>query len=461
MRVLLLNPPGRFSYQRDTFCASISKGKYTLPPGDLILLSGSLDPARFEVEVLDALVERVDLGALDRRIDLDRFDAVVVQTNTISWSDDRPTLEWLAGRGPRIVVNGDHSLAHPREVLEDDSLGVDAVVSDMLAGGLGDYLASGSAAAGILRREDLAAPPNGAPRTPLRPRHELFPVHRYRVPWGVQRPVTTVYGSLGCPLSCRFCYAGTFAWRGRPLDEVMAELDALRAHGVREVVFYDSMFNGKQQQAMALCKAMETAQLDLSWSCFSHTRLVSADAADAWRAAGCHTVMLGLESGSDRLLKAMDKRQTTALVREKVALLRAHGLRAGGFFMLGYPDESDAEIESTIALATELDLSFASFMLTVPFDMTPMGKEVLGEDNSESLLGYDDGETPYPIGAGRSPERLLELRDEAVRRFYLRPGYVARRLLDLRSTTELGSLVREGFNVLKGAAARRGAAAQP
>ncbi len=421
-----------------------------LPPGDLILLSGAFD-ASTEVDVVDALAEGMTLSELVMRVDPGRYDGVVVQSSSGSWPEDRAVLRWLAGRVPALILNGDHGLKHATEVLHDRTLGVDAIVKDMLAADLAALIGGASGpVAGLVRRvgDEIVMPPacEPAPRTP---RHDLFPLSRYSLPYGVRRPVTTVYTAMGCPWDCGFCLAGSEPVAFREVDEVLQELVDLRRIGVREVVFFDPLFTSSRGRVRRLCEGMRQRRIGLSWSCFARIDTVPDEVLEELRSAGCHTLLLGLESGSDRVLESMQKRQRTADVRRAIASIRDHGLRAGGFFVLGYPGETDAEIEATIRFACELDLAFASFQLVVPFDGTPMGESLRQEGIIESsVAGYDDSERPFSAEPSRSVEQLLALRDRAYRRFYLRPRYVFRRASDVRSLSEFRALAREGIGLL-------------
>ncbi len=441
-RALLLNPPGSRSYQRDTFCCSVSKGGYALPPGDLILLSGALD-GEYRLTAMDALAEKISMEGVLRHLRTHRYDLLVVQTSSVSWPEDRQVLQRLARSGlcERLIVNGDFPLLHPEEVLGDPGLGVSAIVLNMATGELREAAPQAGDATG---RRNVGP---GARR--IRPRHDLFPTRRYSVPWGLEKPATTVYSSLGCPMRCPFCVAGVVPFTTRPVDEVMEELTALQRQGIREVVFFDPLFNGSREHALELCTLIHREKLNLSWSCFSRVDFLEPNTMRALKEAGCHTVLLGLESGVDRVLALMEKRQTTAQVREAVAGLRRQGLRAGGFFLMGYPGERDDEIRATIRFACELDLVFASFQCLVPFAGTPLGAQLLPDlPQASDLTGYNDYDNPYPFERGRTLRQLYALRDEAYRTFYRRPSYVLGRLLGIESRTELVTLVREGGRML-------------
>ena len=447
-RVLLLHPPGKLRYQRDTFCSSVAKGSYAFPPGDLLLLSGSFG-ADVHVEALDALAEGLDPQQLRMRLDPQAWDLIVVQTATASWPEDAPVLRWLGERGARVALNGDYALTHAAAVLGDPDSGVSAVVEDMFAGGLGHWLQGAAHPPGLLLR-DQPADATTAPIAALRPRHGIFPLRRYSLPWAIHRPVTTVYASLGCPMHCAFCLAGTTTFRRRPTDDVLAELHDVRRAGAKEVVFFDSLFNAQPSRARELTEAIRLARLGLSWSCFSRVDLVDEDTARQWRAAGCHTVLLGLESGSDRVLARMNKQQTTADARRAVAILRRAGLRVCAFFLLGYEGETDAEIAQTVQFAASLDLLLASFQAVVPFAGTPLG-EALRDRTGKILdpVGFDDDRRPMSLAEHRTPEQLAHLCDQAYRTFYLRPGYVANRALMLRSASEAWGVAREAIHLVR------------
>ena len=89
--------------------------------------------------------------------------------------------------------------------------------------------------------------------------------------------------------------------------------------------------------------------------------------------AGFYSIAVGIESGSDRVLGLMKKSLTRKVIREKIELIKAcTDMRVSGFFLIGYPGETEEEIEVTISFARELPLDLASFLITMPLPGSPL-----------------------------------------------------------------------------------------
>jgi hypothetical protein len=118
--------------------------------------------------------------------------------------------------------------------------------------------------------------------------------------------------------------------------------------------------------------------------------------------------------------------------------------------MLGLPGDDEAKIEQTVNYAIALDAAFASFNIAMPRMGTAFRAEAVRQglisdettvlDNSRSMPVYD-----LP---GLPREKLWHLRNRAIRRFHLRPSYILRRLVGVKSFYELSELFREGFSLL-------------
>jgi len=159
--------------------------------------------------------------------------------------------------------------------------------------------------------------------------------------------------------------------------------------------------------------------------------------------AGCHTIELGLESGSDRLLGEMGKGFTVAEAVEAVDFCVNAGIRVNAIFMLGYPGETLEDIESSVDLALKLPLHLVTFVIVTPCYGTKLAESVeadKGEINWDQP--YDDSCNILPL-SDLDAGNLKRLRNRAERRFYLRPAQVLRLALSTGSITELRWKVME------------------
>ncbi|MBN2199453.1 MAG: radical SAM protein, partial [Candidatus Aminicenantes bacterium] len=337
--VLLLNPPGDKLYIRDYYCSFSSKADYYWPPQDLIVLSGLLDGS-FRVDVLDAIVNKIDARSCLERILESGYRAVIFTTGTATLKSDlalaaavkaaRPGIKIIASAGILKFEGLKLLRAHPA---------LDACLTDFADPELPAYL-DGEARRplrGLLYRrngafvasEDRPAREFSIPV----PRHDLFDFRKYRIPIARRRPFTVVVTSLGCPYRCRFCTAGAWGYRSRPVANVIPELQRLQDLGVKEILFQDPTLSISANRVVELCRAMISAGLDFTWSCNADVHTLNEEKISWMKRAGCHTVSVGIESGDDGLLKRYAKPITADMVRRTVGLLNRYRIRVLGYFI--------------------------------------------------------------------------------------------------------------------------------
>jgi len=461
MRVLLLNPPGTRTYIRDYLCSKTTKSNYLFHPVDLLMLSGSL-AEEHAVSVLDAICERLDPEqALERIRALDP-EVIVSLVGAVSWDEDRAFLARVAAAAPgkrRILALGDVLHEGSEELLRVEPW-LEAALHVFANADALHYLKGD-----LERLEDMTVrDEHGVPRrlqrrTPghrrgsfrvPRPRHELFPDTGYRFSFARGRRFATVLTDYGCPYPCTFCVIGTLGFQTRPVADVLEELDHLRARGIHEIFFLDQTFGVKRERARELCAAL-ARRGDLSWTAFTRPDTATAELLGDMRRAGCHTVILGAESADDGILAAYRKGYGVDAVRAAFRRARQAGLRTVGTFVLGLPEETEASLERTLALALELELDFLSLNMAVPRFGTPFRARAIELglcDPAERIMDQGGAEAFLPTLA-LDRAAMLRLKKRLVRRFYLRPGYLLGRLRRATSATELGAEVREGLALLR------------
>lgn len=454
MRVLLLNPPGERVYIRDYFCSKTTKSNYLFHPVDLLVMSGIL-AEQHEVAVLDCMAERLEPQAARERIDTFAPGAIVSLVGSVSWNEDRAFLAEQAASGRRVLAIGDvlHENAATRLAEEPwleaalDDFANDDVLRLLARDHEGVRNACYREASGEVTTRDESRSTKSF-RVP-RPRHELFPSRGYHFSFARHAPFATVLTDYGCPYPCTFCVIGTLGFRTRPVEDVLEELDALRSTGVRELFFMDQTFGVQRERALELCAAMEQRG-DLSWTAFTRPDRADDELCAAMKRAGCHTLILGVESASDELLALYKKGYSASVVTDAFRCAKRHGLRTVGTFIIGLPEESEASLTETLELAVALDMDFMSLNMAVPRFGTSFRAQALelGLAQRDDLVMDQGGADAFLPTSTLDRAAMLRLKKRMVRRFYLRPGYLARRLTSVRSWSELVGQVREGLALL-------------
>ena len=205
--------------------------------------------------------------------------------------------------------------------------------------------------------DPLPRPMEWVPRTLLN--HDHYPA----------KALGRLMATRGCPQLCTYC-ASNRLWGRRPRfrspGQVVAELQQLRAAGVERVHFEDDTFGVTPDYLQRLCAAIAQGLPGLGWSCETHVRLINEANLASMQRAGCHTIQMGIESGSDRILRAVRKGFTIARALEACRLVKRHGMRLEVFIMAGFPQETEESLRETMAVVRDLDCDKVIYSLFTP-----------------------------------------------------------------------------------------------
>ena len=183
----------------------------------------------------------------------------------------------------------------------------------------------------------------------------------------------------GCPYHCRWCSHSTFGktHRRRSAHSVVDEVEwILNRYQPEQLWFADDVFTIHHGWLDEYAAEMRRRGLRVPFECITRADRVNARVAAQLAELGCDRVWIGSESGSQRLLDAMERGVTVAQVREAVAQLKQNGIPTGMFFMWGYEGEQLADIEATYeqVKACRPDVFFTT--ISYPIKGTPYYDEV-------------------------------------------------------------------------------------
>lgn len=450
-KVLLLNPPGRRNYGRDYYCSKVNKANYVEHPVDFVYLTGILEQ-RVEYLVIDAIVDKLDSSACLKRILDFHPDWIIFLSGWVSWIEDFPFLATVKKHLPASRWIGMGDLFLDRDIfLKHDW--IDAVLYDFRNGDILEYLSGNVHAVSnmLLRHQgnivEKKLAKNHGPKTfrSLLPRHELFLQHAYSFPFAKQLPFVTVLTDFGCPFRCRFCVYSEIGYRTGDLAGVFKELEYIRSLGVREIFFKDQTFCINRKRGETLCRFMIDKQMGFSWTCFLRVTQAKPDFLNLLKDAGCHTIIFGVETASQDDLDKYRKQTSIEDIRRAIRVTRQADIRSVCTFILGFPNEDKASIQNTIRFALELDPDYAAFNTYVP------KTESMGFDPSLDH-GHDQSGIESSTNGGNgvlTGQEIIHWRRQAVRRFYLRPRYILRRLLLIKSAVELKMHLKSFLFVVK------------
>ena len=282
------------------------------------------------------------------------------------------------------------------------------------------------------------------------PRHELFMKRGYRFPFARHFRFATVTTMWGCPFACSYCTDSNFPPLVRAGNDVIKELSYVKNIGIKELFFADKTFGFFKNEAFSVLYAMKQS-FSFSWSCYFHPQVYDGRLLEMMHAAGCHTIIIGIDSANvlslRRYKRVVDPLKVDAVIEHANRL----GMNICADFILGLEHESEADVITTIDYALKMPIDFASFNIAAPLPGSDIRKKaVTAGKMSFGMEGFDTSGRGGIIGSDSvSVDVIKRLRKEAFRKFYLRPSYLLKRLRKTASFEHFLIQALEMFSMLK------------
>jgi radical SAM superfamily enzyme YgiQ (UPF0313 family) len=297
--------------------------------------------------------------------------------------------------GAKVIAHGSDATDHAEEYLRDGASYVlmgeaettltELCLSLLRSGEISDIagLVSLDPTKNLLRRVQRAAKPTPWSSLP-NPARDLIDMEPYRQAW------TTSHGqfslnlvaSRGCPYRCNWCAKPISGDRFhvRPAEAVADEILELKnVYGAEYLWFSDDVFALNHHWAQQFAHSVEIRGCTLPFKVQSRADLMTAETVDALKRAGCAEVWMGVESGSQKVLDAMDKGLLVAEIVAARKLLRKADIRACYFLQFGYPGETWSDIQQTVSLVRGTRPDDIGVSLSYPLPNTPFYDKVQAE----------------------------------------------------------------------------------
>ena len=213
--------------------------------------------------------------------------------------------------------------------------------------------------------------------------------------------VSYICSIRGCPYRCNYC-ASPFHWKRdktqyRSPESVIKEMKLLKENywsrykeydysasaniGKKSslkivdntiVYFVDDVFTIKRPRVKQILRMMIDQNLGMNWKCEARTDHLDEEICELMAQAGCVRVKLGFESGSDKVLKDIQKDETKEDMRIGAKMLKDAGVPFTAYFMTGFPTETDDDLKETIKFAKDIDADYYSLSVLAPYYGTKM-----------------------------------------------------------------------------------------
>jgi anaerobic magnesium-protoporphyrin IX monomethyl ester cyclase len=368
-----------------------------LPPLGLAYVASSLEKAGFQVEILDNYLLKMPIDEIKQRVRRLTPEILGITCGSVTYRRCIETAKAVKAVLPscKIVVGGWHPSYMPESMLQHPE--IDYVVmgeGERAIVELANSITKGEDISVIAKISGLAYRYKGkivknAPRfiedldtIPFPARH-LLPMHLYlrEIEYLGAKPVDTMNIVRGCPYNCAFCETKKL-WgskcRAFSPPRVVDELNQMVSnYDTKGVYFVGDNFTIRKKSTIKFCKELKKSKLDLQWVCDTRVDLISRELLKEMKAAGCQTIWFGVESGSSRILKKINKQITLQQALHAFRLCRKEEIRTASSFMLGIPGETIEDMETTFNFARKLDPDWVRFNVFVGYPGSGLYDEII------------------------------------------------------------------------------------
>jgi len=427
-------------------------------PVDLLLQTAHFSESDFELNVLDAIAEKMPIDQCLRACQNFAPDLIIAQCGSVSFDLDIAFFDQLKKLLPmaKLLCSGDAFLDQRLEKLRQYSW-LDGIITNFFNDGpLQYFLEKYEKVAGLVYKQNdqiIEAEQNRAKKVEMpSPKHHLFKNELYRMPFMDAKPLATVLTNYACPFPCTFCIMSTMPFVQRTAKSICEELGALHKLGIRYIYFSDQTFFIQKDITNQVLDYMIEQKFNFSWMCFSRVDVLDETRIRKMKLAGCNMIMFGVEWADEAYLEQYKKHYTLDQIRTTFKLTNEIGISRLGTFLLGVPGQSEESILNTVNFAIELEADYASFNIAVPRSNTSFREEALTQgliDDGVEVM--DQSGSFIAMGTGLvSQKRLRQLRNIAYFKFYFRLGYILDRLSGIKNSTQFIAHVREAYFIFKG-----------
>ncbi|MDD5476500.1 MAG: radical SAM protein, partial [Syntrophales bacterium] len=205
-------------------------------------------------------------------------------------------------------------------------------------------------------------------------------------------------------------------WRKRSAENVLDEIEHLVTNvGARSIYIFDDNFPVNKQRAIDICHGIIERNLNIRWACCSHVKMANEELLDVMKRSGCVSIDFGVESGSNEILKNINKSQTREDIEKAFSLTHKAGIRPRAYLMVGNKGETRDTIDETIEVVGNIrphSSIGASILWLLP------GTEVFREARERGFIDDDywlrSDDVPYNLQE-YTYEELCALRQRLMR----------------------------------------------
>jgi len=213
------------------------------------------------------------------------------------------------------------------------------------------------------------------------PNRAAIPVEKYLNAWKTHHGQSsmTVSTQRGCPYTCKWCSTAVYgqSYRRRPADMVATELKILKeTYQPDSIWFVDDVFSVSHKWIEKFHEEVIKQDAIIPFECITRAERLNDHILQLLKEAGCFRIWIGAESGSQKIIDAMDRRVDVDVVKTAIQKTNALGMETGTFIMVGYPGEDEQDINETIDYLKAANPTHFTITVAYPIKGTSLYNEI-------------------------------------------------------------------------------------
>jgi len=213
------------------------------------------------------------------------------------------------------------------------------------------------------------------------PNREGIAIEKYLNVWKENhgKSSMTVSTQRGCPYTCKWCSTAVYgqSYRRRPAKLVVEEMVLLQKRYTPDSIwFVDDVFTVSHKWIREFHKETQQQGLNIPFECITRAERLNDEILLLLKEAGCYRIWIGAESGSQKIIDAMDRRVDVTVVKDAIIKTNSFGIETGTFIMLGYPGEDEYDIQETISYLKKANPTFFTITIAYPIKGTSLYSEI-------------------------------------------------------------------------------------
>lgn len=242
------------------------------------------------------------------------------------------------------------------------------------------------------------------------PNRDAIPNEKYLETWKNNHGESsmTISTQRGCPYTCKWCSTAVYgqSYRRRPAHLVAQEMKMLKdKYNPDAIWFVDDVFTISHKWLTAFHEEVVKQNAQIRFECITRAERLNDEILRLLKEAGCFRIWIGAESGSQKIIDAMDRRVDVNHVKKMIQNTNSLGIETGTFIMVGYPGEEEADITETIQYLKEANPTHYTITIAYPIKGTSLYDEI-----EKNITVQPDWET--------STDREIDFKRNYSRKYY-------------------------------------------